>query len=93
MLDGAFSKHFVCPQVSTVWRDPRLQIQYLAHLEVFVQLATTVQRAVVYPHPAQLGLTKMRLQESVKMTVNHALSVNKRSCTLSLILSKDVPTV
>lgn len=81
MTVGAFSKHFVSPQVSTVWRDPRLQIQYRAHLEAFVQPATTVQRAVVCPLPAQLALTKMRLQERVKMTVNHARSVKHEKLT------------
>lgn len=65
-------------QVSTVSRDPRLLLQCQVYLVVFVQQATTVQRAAVYPHPAQLDLTRMRLEEKAKMTANLVLLVNKK---------------
>lgn len=54
------------------------------YLEVFVQQATIVQRAAVCPHPAQLALTKMRLEEKAKMTANHALLVNKKLCPVNV---------
>lgn len=45
---------------------------------MFVQLATTAQRAAVYPLHAQLALIKTKLEGKVKMTVNHVPLVNKK---------------
>lgn len=37
-----------------------------------------MQRAAVYPHPAQLELTRTRLEEKAKMTANLVLLVSKK---------------
>ncbi|KAF3692794.1 Sushi, von Willebrand factor type A, EGF and pentraxin domain-containing protein 1 [Channa argus] len=66
---AAFLASTVQRQGSLLSLDPACQV----YLEVFVQKATTVQKAVVYPHPVQLALTNMRLVEKAKMTANHAL--------------------
>lgn len=76
----------VSPQVSTVQRDPRLLLQCQVNLEVFVQQATTVQRAAVCPHPAQPAPTRMRLEEKTKITASHARLVNKKLCCMNLTL-------
>lgn len=73
--------------MSTVWRDPRLLLQCQVYLEVFVQQVTTAPRAAVYPRPAQLALTKMRLEEKAKITAKHALLVR-----LTFIYTVEMPS-
>lgn len=77
---------FYC-QVFTVWRDPSLLLPCPVYQEVFVHQATTVQRAAVYPHPALLAPTWMKLEEKAKKTANHALLVNESIAKLSFLLT------
>ncbi|XP_029964559.1 uncharacterized protein LOC115400687 [Salarias fasciatus] len=64
--------------VSSALRVPGLPLRRQMYLEAFVQEATTAQRAALSPHPAQLGLTRMKLEEKAETTANHALLAGSR---------------
>lgn len=44
----------------------------------------------MYPHPALLAFTKMRLEEKAKITAKHALLVNKKLYFMNLTLQNSV---
>lgn len=74
VLKKTFDKH-AFPQGFTVSRDHRGLHQYQVNLEVFVQQATSVQKAVLSPHPAQLAPSEMRPEEKAKTTASLAFLV------------------